>query len=185
MSMFRRRKRIRTPDTSTDSRFRHRHHPRRLRSILLTSARRPAEPAKKTASGKKLKPGTKFDIQNRKYKKQENMKRISFSRNWNKKLNCSAFSTIRLHSDLKYRTGARYIIEHAGKIYGIARIIDRRSILISQINNAVAYMDTGYGIERTKEIIRTIYSDKNINWETQLLDYIILAYVETNIQEIY
>lgn len=104
-------------------------------------------------------------------------KDLEFTTNWNNKLNCDCFTTIRLHNPIKYCLGATFKVYLKGRYKGRAKLVDVRSVTIDQINNFISYIDTGYNAEECRKIIRTIYKQKRaINWKTQLFDFCLLEY---------
>ena len=102
------------------------------------------------------------------------MDTIKFSYNWNNKLSNKAFTTLRLHNPNKYKKGTKYSIECKGQLKGTAEIKDIRTLKISSMNDFITFLDTGYNVADTVKILQTMY--KNVNWETQLLDFCLLVY---------
>ena len=108
------------------------------------------------------------------------MQIIKFSQNWNGKLNCTAFTTIRLHNPQKHQIGQYYEIQHNSHTKGIAKLIDIETFTIDKINERVAYLDTGYSREKTINIIKNMYKNFGLNWDTQQIDVLLLIYINTN-----
>lgn len=107
------------------------------------------------------------------------MKKIRFSYNWNNKLNCKAFTTIRLYSDTKYNKGEEYTIElNEQTMLKTATIVDIELLRINDICERIALLDTGYSAEETKKILKKMY--KAVNWETQRLMLILCKYTDNN-----
>jgi hypothetical protein len=104
------------------------------------------------------------------------METIKFSQNWNNKLSNKAFTTLRLHNPNKYRRGQYYKIESGGQLRGIAGIKEIRTFRLASLNDFVSYLDTGYSTAETKQLLQRMYKAKNINWDTQLLDFCLLVY---------
>lgn len=103
--------------------------------------------------------------------------RIEFTQNWNGKLNCNSFTTMRLHNPVKYCVGAIKQIYLKGVWKGNAKIIEVRRIYLSDINQFIAKLDTGLSAEDCRQVIRTMYKNRpGINWETQLIDLCLLEY---------
>lgn len=97
---------------------------------------------------------------------------INFSTNWNNKLDCMAFTTIRLRNSNKYQIGREYKIILKKDFKKNARIEDIKTIYFNQINEFIAHLDTGYSAHETKNIIKKMYS--KINLETQPFSFILL-----------
>lgn len=99
-------------------------------------------------------------------------KNIKFSTNWNNKLDCKCFTTIRLNNDKKYRVGEIYDIYLNEKYLGKAELIEKRKIHLQKINNFIAYLDTGYSAAKCKDMLKRMYKNTN-----PLLDFNLLKYV--------
>lgn len=106
---------------------------------------------------------------------------INFIYNWNNKLDNTAFTTIRLRNDNKYKVGYEYYIDlkqgNHNVNKGLCKCIDIKYFTISQINNYIAYLDTGLNIKECKEYIQRFYKNYSppINWDTQQLSLILLV----------
>lgn len=101
---------------------------------------------------------------------------INFSYNWNNKLNCKAFTTIRLKNSNKYQIGKEYKILLKKELLKPAIIEDIKTIYFNQINEFIARVDTGYSALETKNILKKMYS--KINFETQPFSFILLSTVK-------
>ena len=115
------------------------------------------------------------------------MERINFSHNWNRKLDCDVFSTIRLWKPEVHYQGREVDIYDKSvnpprfKGHGRYEIVSQ--FTIQQLKPAAAMLDTGYTLEETQGIIRTMYYKTVTNIETQPLAYIIIRKIkETNTQ---
>lgn len=95
------------------------------------------------------------------------MDEIKFSTNWNNKLLCNYFTTLRL-SD-RFKVGEKYLILLKKKQIGTGEIIAKKYLKLNQINDYIAGLDTGYNAQKCKEILKTMYKNKLIDWETQTL----------------
>lgn len=101
------------------------------------------------------------------------MDKIDFAYNWNGKLNCTSFTTLRLQND-KYIVGQSYeVFLKKEKIFTV-KVLAIKNILLENINEFIARLDTGYSREECIALIRTMYKNKNINWNTQKLSLILL-----------
>lgn len=105
-------------------------------------------------------------------------KRIDFSYNWNSKLNGKAFTSIRLWNEAKYQVNSVYEIRLGNTKKGLARLISLKRIRIDHINDHIALLDTGCRAEECKQLIKTMYKNRHINWESQDLAYCLFMYVE-------
>jgi len=104
------------------------------------------------------------------------MLEISFSYNWNKKLDCNAFTTLRL-SD-KYKINDIVKITCKKSIVFNAKIVDKKVFTLDKINNFIAYLDTGYDMQECKNILMKMYKNKNINWETQKIYFYLIKKIK-------
>lgn len=104
--------------------------------------------------------------------------RLEFEENFNNKLNCYCFTTIRLHHPVKNAIGAIKQIYLKGVWKGNAKIMNASTITLGQINRTMSKLDTGLLPEECRRLIRNLYKNRpGINWETQPLDYILLEYI--------
>lgn len=101
---------------------------------------------------------------------------INFSYNWNNKLNCKSFTTLRLSH--KYSTGDKVEITLKNKFHCNAEIIDIKRFHLENINNYVAYLDTGYDEIECQNILKKMYKNKNIDWDNQNIYFILLKKIE-------
>lgn len=102
--------------------------------------------------------------------KEENV--IKYSTNWNNKLDCDSFTTIRLHSN-KYQVGKEYTVNLKGKDLKRVKIVDKKVLLLNDINEFIAQIDTGYSRQKCIDIIKKMYHNLNLNWDTQKIDFIL------------
>ena len=69
--------------------------------------------------------------------------RLDFNENWNGKLNCQCFTTIRLHNPIKNCVGAIKQIYLKDRYKGDAKIMHVSRIPLDQINLPMAKLDSG------------------------------------------
>ena len=100
------------------------------------------------------------------------LKEVKFSTNWNHKVYCQSFTSIRLKTDY-WRKGEYYNIMLKNNFVGIAQLVAISVFRLSEITLPMALLDTGYNKEETIDIIKKMYSTKNINWDTQDLVWLI------------
>jgi hypothetical protein len=100
------------------------------------------------------------------------MKRIDFSYNWNNKLECKAFTTLRL-SD-RFNVGDKIEVYLKDKKLGDAAIIDKKLFSLDSINQYVSYLDTGYSVEECQNILKRMY--KNIDWKKIKIYFYLIKY---------
>ncbi len=93
------------------------------------------------------------------------MKELNFFTNWNQKLDCKAFTTLRL-SD-RYIVSDKIEIKLKNKPHSYGEIIAKKYFLLKDITEWIAYIDTGYSKTECQDILKKMYKNKNINWTTQ------------------
>ncbi len=105
--------------------------------------------------------------------------RLEFTENFNNKLNCDCFTTIRLYDPIRNAVGAKKHIYLKGIWKGDAVIIDVHRIRLSDISLTVSKIDSALPQEDLRKIIKRFYKDRQgINWETQPLDLLTLEYTK-------
>lgn len=98
---------------------------------------------------------------------------LDFSANWNNKLSCTSFTSFRLHNPRKYAVGKKLSVMFQGKNLKDVEIRSIRTIKLDQVNEFIAQVDTGYSVEEFKKLVRTMYKNKNIDFETADWDLIL------------
>lgn len=99
---------------------------------------------------------------------------VKFTTNWNNKLSCRAFTTLRLHNPTKYVVGREFSILLNGRKMGNATLVTKYILKISQLNNYICYLDMGYNLQQTIGIIKKMYP--SINLETARFDLCLFTY---------
>lgn len=86
--------------------------------------------------------------------------RINFSKNWNNKLNCFFFTTIRPVSE-KYKSGERFDIRINDVFYCYADLIEIKTLTISQITERnYNILDSGLNASEFYDLMSKFYSKK-------------------------
>jgi hypothetical protein len=99
---------------------------------------------------------------------------ITFTYNWNGKLCCKCFTTIRLKNDYKYQVNSSYKIMLNKDDIGTGVIRSIIDFKMSHLTIYMALLDMAYPVEQCKEVLLTMYKNRNINWDTQLLSFILI-----------
>jgi hypothetical protein len=94
------------------------------------------------------------------------MDKLTFSTNWNHKLDCECFTTIRANDN--YKVNSIYQVFHKRELKQV-KIIDSRQFLLHTLNEWVCRLDTGYSKEETINIIKKMYSKYEYDWDTKKL----------------
>lgn len=103
------------------------------------------------------------------------MEDLVFSYNWNNKLDNKAFTTLRLEDEKKYYVGAGKMVKLKSHEKGKAIIRGVKPLMLDQINDYIAYIDTGYDSAECKNIIRRMYS--TVDFTQKRLVLVLLVYV--------
>ncbi|MFM9952384.1 MAG: hypothetical protein ACKV1O_30925 [Saprospiraceae bacterium] len=100
-----------------------------------------------------------------------NPDKLEFSYNWNNKLDCTYFTTLRLSG--RFKEGDVVEIWEKKLFKGEGRIVKKRAIMLKDITDVAAYLDTGYNAEETRNIIKKMYP-KITNWDAQTIYYYLI-----------
>lgn len=96
---------------------------------------------------------------------------VKFSSNWNNKLDSTFFTTLRLDKS-QFEVGKKYDIslfkDGEYKPLKRAECIAIKRITFDKINDYIAGMDTGYGVDDAKRMLRRMYKNKVSDWSTQV-----------------
>lgn len=102
------------------------------------------------------------------------MKELNFSYNWNNKLDCKAFTTLRL-SD-RFKIGDEIEVTLKGiKREGTFFVMEKKYLKLESISNFIAYLDTGYNSAECKKILQRMYSKKKVDWNTQIIHFYLIV----------
>ncbi len=108
------------------------------------------------------------------------MREITFTYNWNNKLNFKAFTSIRL-SDY-YCIGKQYkVLLKTGKDVtemGTGEVVSVKEFWLEQLNEFMSYLDTGYDVEKCREVILRMHP--KVNFEKKKLRLILFKYISKN-----
>ncbi|MBL4760585.1 MAG: hypothetical protein JKY80_07020 [Mariprofundaceae bacterium] len=108
----------------------------------------------------------------------EQMRVVDFGYNWNHKLNCRMFTTLRLKD--RFVPGEIHEIRLKGKVKGNAVVVEVRPLMLHQINAFIAGIDTGYNRNECHAILKKMYKAKNLNWNTQIIQFVLFQYIDAN-----
>lgn len=86
------------------------------------------------------------------------MDRITFSYNWNNKLDCNCFTTLRKHVPSRFQSGKLFEVWFHGKPRCQVEVLDVKIITVDSLNSWIAYLDTGYSLKETYIILERMYS---------------------------
>lgn len=113
---------------------------------------------------------------------QKERKKINFSYNWNNKLNSTrSFSTIRYPSK-KWNKGEEYDIFFKREIMVCtAKIIELKDFRLGNLTEGMAWLDTGYDKQETKNILKTMFKSAFDVDENFVFTWILLEVTDRHI----
>ena len=104
------------------------------------------------------------------------MEQLTYSNNWNNKLDCDVHTTLRLSG--RHNVGDQVEVVDRGVSKGLHEIIGKICIPhISQINEWIANLDTGYSAEECQKIIKNMYP-KILNWSNRPIYYYLVKKIK-------
>lgn len=111
------------------------------------------------------------------------METLKFSYNWNNKLNCESFTTLRLQNK-KYFPGSRFqIVLQQGQSelsLGIAEVEEVYRVIPMQLTNLTCRQDTGYSKEETLRMMANMYKNvPGFNVATSAMHLVLLRKIKT------
>jgi len=107
---------------------------------------------------------------------------ISFSHNWNNKLSCDVFTTVRIENKGKYKPNQLYDIVLSSNSQkepvsqGKARIMLIQPFLLDNVSEGIALIDTGLNKLKFIELVRTMYKNTGIDFTSKRMSLIFLKY---------
>ncbi len=89
------------------------------------------------------------------------MKTIKFTKNWNNKLDCRAFFTIRLKDETKYKVGEIYKIEdkNNSNVERTGVIRDITDFPIKRLKDQMSLIDMGVTADLGMKILKDLYPE--------------------------
>ncbi len=107
------------------------------------------------------------------------MEKLNFSYNWNGKLDCQAFTTIRLSN--KYVVGQTLQVFLKDRFLGLAQVFDIAELKsVYELNIWQAMLDTGYDITETQTVIYNLNGKDHFikDWSKKKVYVLYLRYLE-------
>lgn len=105
------------------------------------------------------------------------MNELVFTQNYNNKLNCHAFTTLRLQNTNRHVLFAEYKIMLGKQHLKNAQLRAIKHIDISQINDYIALLDTGLPAINCVALIKSIYP--NVDFSQQKLSFLLFQTTAT------
>ena len=110
-------------------------------------------------------------------------KQLSFSYNWNNKLQCKSFSTIRVYNPKKYVLLDEYDIvlnNNKGDIitkFGLARLQVIHKFKLYDVSPAITFLDANLSTIEFITLIKTMYKNKNVDFKNQFFAFMVFQYI--------
>lgn len=104
------------------------------------------------------------------------MERLEFSTNWNNKLDCKCFTTIRIYNVSKHFRGNQFEVFCKRKFKMKAIVLGTIITKLDQLSDYVCYLDTGYNKEETTAILKKMYP--HIDFKQQKVCIVLLERIE-------
>jgi len=82
---------------------------------------------------------------------------INFSCNWNKKLDCNYFTTIRQYNLSKYEVGRRYVIKLKNVPISVCKIIEMYTTTVRDMSELLTRLDAGMSKEDMRVMLNRMY----------------------------
>ena len=98
---------------------------------------------------------------------------LEFSTNWNNKLDCKAFTTLRIYNPKQHFAGRKVKISLKEHDRGTGRIEAVKSFHINKLSPYISYLDTGYSVEECKNIMKRMYS--KVDFDRSMLALILVV----------
>lgn len=95
------------------------------------------------------------------------MQTINYLANFNNKLDCDAYTSIRLPDPLKYVIGNSFRVTLKDKDHHVARLVEMKELTLDRITPFIAYLDTGKSIQDCIQIIMKSYNGQGLDFSTQ------------------
>ena len=104
------------------------------------------------------------------------MNKLEFSTNWNNKLDCKCFTTIRIYNPAKHFKENSFEVFLKNKYVGKVSVLSVGIIKINDLTDYICYLDTGYSRSETIAILQKMYP--RIDFKNQHLAIMLLKKIE-------
>jgi hypothetical protein len=104
------------------------------------------------------------------------MEKLEFSTNWNNKLDCKCFTTIRIYNTKKHFKGNQFEVFLQKKYKAKVEVLSIGVIKINSLTDYICYLDTGYSSAETIEILKKMYP--RIDFKNTYLTVLLLKKIE-------
>jgi hypothetical protein len=104
------------------------------------------------------------------------MEKLEFSTNWNNKLDCKCFTTIRIYNLSKHFRGNQFEIFLQKKFKTKPQVLGTILTKLDELSDYVCYLDTGYNREQTTAILKKMYP--HIDFKKQKICIVLLERID-------
>ena len=101
------------------------------------------------------------------------MRVFNFSHNWNNKLDCNQFSTIRLRNDYKNVVGDIAQVKYKHETFNV-QVVYISHFPFSKLNDGMTRIDMDLPIDKARTVLERMYSKKVPNINKQQFSFIVL-----------
>lgn len=111
------------------------------------------------------------------------LKEVHFSHNWNNKLNCDSFSTIRLRNDNKYVLLDLYKVFLKREVtnkevdFSIVRLQSISHFYLHKVTPGITFIDANLPVIDFIELIKKMYKNKNIDFHRKQLSFLVFQHL--------
>lgn len=118
------------------------------------------------------------------------MDTISFTHNWNQKLYCRSFSTVRVENPIKYRLNQEYriFLKQTGNKppidKGIAVLKHIEYFNLFDVNPAICYLDANLNKDTFIKLVLTMYKNSGIDFNTKRMSFLVLQFLTIKTPEV-
>lgn len=104
------------------------------------------------------------------------MEKLEFSTNWNNKLDCKCFTTIRIYNQSKHFRGNQFEVFLQKKFRNKVLVLGTILTTLEQLSDYVCYLDTGYSKVETLAIFKKMYP--LVDYKKQKICILLLQKIE-------
>jgi len=123
---------------------------------------------------------------NNEMRKTLQLKSIHFSYNWNNKLSCKSFSTVRLWNEKKYQLLDLFEVivkqdaQHPKMSLGIARLQVINKFLLHKVTPGMTFIDTNLSVIDFQQLVKTMYKNKGIDFKAHPMCFLVFQYLQND-----
>ena len=111
------------------------------------------------------------------------LKELNFSHNWNNKLDCNSFSTVRIRNDNKYQLLDLFRVFLKREVYpqnvdfAIARLQSITHFYLHKVTPGITFIDANLPVIDFIQLITKMYKNKGINFHKQQMSFLVFQYL--------